>query len=795
MKTHRFPRVCIIPPLLALLIASPARAAQAPKAPPTPPPSSWPALDQAADHLTQGRLDAARDAFDNLANDPAAPPFVHSLAILGLAETALARNDTPSAVAAWQRLAADPDLPQTHRDTARRRIAHKGLPQRDPAQYRAQIPTLPQPAAIFHVAPPASPDPDGSESKPFPTLRHARDAVRALKKSHAGNLPNGGVRILVHGGIYTVQDTLSLATEDSGTAQSPLVYEADAGQTPIFSGGVRITAWNPVSDPKLRDKLDPSIRDRALQADLKPLGPIDWGDATAIRLRPELFCNGVPQTLARWPNEGFVKTGQVLGKETFKVWDTIPGCKDGKFQYSEDRPGLWLDEPDIRLYGYWFWDWFDEYQKVASIDPAARTFTLAPPYSNYGYRKDQRYHAVNLFRELDRPGEWYLDRRNAMIYWLPPEGVESTKAATTLSVLAKPFVVLENVQHVVLLGLTFQEARGDAIHIRGGADCLVARCTIRQLGGDAIVIAGGQHHGIFGCTMTSLGCGATRVAGGDRKTLSPGNHFVENCTVSDISRIKRTYAPAVHLDGCGNRVAHNLFQRIPSSALRIEGNDHLIELNRVRRVVQESDDQGGIDMFGNPLYRGVVIRFNHWSDIRGGTECGAAGIRLDDMISGITVHGNVFQRCGAVLFGGVQIHGGKDNLVDANLFLDCYAGLSFSRWGEKRWLQAIQPFAQDAARPLYSTRYPQLARLIIEPDVNVVTRNVFARCDSVFLRDGGKERSVLNTTTQQPVDLDILASQDAVNANPLLRSALFETIPFDDIGPYAHPWQAPPPNE
>ena len=105
--------------------------------------------------------------------------------------------------------------------------------------------------------------------------------------------------------------------------------------------------------------------------------------------------------------------------------------------------------------------------------------------------------------------------------------------------------------------------------------------------------------------------------------------------------------------------------------MRVEGNDHLIELNAIRHVVQESDDQGGLDMWGNPLYRGVVFRWNRWSDIRGGTLCGAAGIRLDDMISGVSIYGNIFERCGAVHFGGVQIHGGKDNLVDGNFFLDC----------------------------------------------------------------------------------------------------------------------------
>jgi hypothetical protein len=359
-------------------------------------------------------------------------------------------------------------------------------------------------------------------------------------------------------------------------------------------------------------------------------------------------------------------------------------------------------------------------------------------------------------------------------------------------VFDQPFVAMDGAEHVLLLGLTLQEGRGDGIHIRGGADCLIAGCTIRRLGGDAIVVEGGQHHGIFGCTMNTLGCGGARVAGGDRRTLTAGRHFVENCTVFDISRLKRTYTPAVHLDGCGNRIAHNLFEKMPSSALRIEGNDHLVELNVIRNVVQESDDQGGLDMFGNPLYRGVVIRWNRWSDIQGGTLSGAAGVRLDDMISGVTVHGNLFERCGAVAFGGVQIHGGKENLVDGNLFVDCPAGVSFSRWGAKRWRESIQRFLAQAGQEPYASRYPGLAALQTNADVNFITRNLFVRCENIFLRDGGVERTALNAATTQPLDLSAASPEKLLRDEPRLRPLLFEPIPLEEIGPYTHPWQARP---
>jgi hypothetical protein len=798
MRSHRDSGIRLLTVLLAVGMSA-VEAAEPAKAHRGDLSSSWPALDAAATALAEGRLAAAQDGFVAVAKDTSQPPFIRSLSLFGVAETALARKDVAGAIRAWQQLAADAALPQAHRDTARRRIAEterlrKGLPGRDPAVYRAQLPRLPEPSAVFHLAPGGSDAADGSAVKPFRTLKKARDAVRALKKSRNGKLPKDGVRVVIHGGAYPEQPTLSLTAEDSGTATAPIVYQAQPDNVPVFSGGVQITTWKPISDSTLREKLDPSVRGQVVEAHLTPLGVKDLGDATVLRRSPELFCGGVPQTLARWPNEGFIKTGEVLGKETFKVWNSIPGCKDGKFRYLEDRPRRWTDEPDARLYGYWFWDWYEEYQKVAAIDPATQVLTLTPPYSQYGYRKDQRYYAVNLFRELDRPGEWYLDRRNGTVYWIPPAHFDPSRTSTTLSIQAEPFVSMQNVEHVILLGLTFQEGRGDGIHIRGGAECLIAGCTLRQLGGDGVVVEGGRRHGIFGCTMHTLGCGGARVAGGDRKTLTPGGHFVENCAISNISRLKRTYTPAVLLDGCGNRVAHNSFQRIPSSALRIEGNDQLVELNAIRHVVQESDDQGGLDIFGNPLYRGVVIRWNHWSDIRGGTHCGAAGVRLDDMISGVAIYGNVFERCGAVQFGGVQIHGGKENLVDGNLFLDCYAGISFSRWGEKRWLEAIQGFLQEASAPPYSTCYPDLTRIKADADVNFVSRNVFARCKDLFLRDGGVERTALNVTVDGAVLPAFLSNDEAVRSNPQLRRILFEPIPIREIGTYPHPWRTGEPS-
>lgn len=178
--------------------------------------------------------------------------------------------------------------------------------------------------------------------------------------------------------------------------------------------------------------------------------------------------------------------------------------------------------------------------------------------------------------------------------------------------------------------------------------------------------------------------------------------------------------------------------------MRVEGNDHLVELNEAFRVVVESDDQGAVDMFGNPTYRGNIYRHNYWHHLGNWTGAGEvghtqrAGIRLDDAICGVTIVGNIFQKCttGRTHFGGVQIHGGKENVIEGNLFVDCGAGVSFTPWGDKGWREFVAKALESSAidRSLYLDRYPALGQLAEGHDVNLIRSNAMVRCDALFLR-------------------------------------------------------------
>ena len=660
-------------------------------------------------------------------------------------------------------------------------------------------------ALILHVSTKGTDANPGTEARPFLTLERARDEIRARKQRSA--LPAGGIEVAIHPGEYPVHRTLQLDAADSGTATAPIVYRAAGSATPRFSGGIRLRQFKVVEEPAVLARLPEAARGQTWEADLAEAGvsnviPFELGGFSSgrgFRTHPavELFVNGEPMTLARWPNEGFVKTGVVPGPLTLQAWDRRPGAPEGRFRFEGDRPARWVNEPDAWLYGYWFWDWADSYEKIERIDLDKREIVLAKPWHGYGYREGQRYHAVNLLRELDAPGEWYLDRTRGRVLLLPKGDLSG--ALVEVSVAAFPLVEVEGASHLRFQGLLWECGAADGIRIRGGESVRLEGCTIRKMAGNGIEIRGGRRHALQSCDIHTLGRGGIVMAGGDRKTLSPGEHRVENCHIHHLSRIDHTYTPGVWLDGVGNRIRHNLIHHVASSAMRVEGNDHLIEFNEAHRVVLESDDQGAVDMFGNPTYRGNIYRYNYWHHLgnwdrkREESHTQRAGIRLDDAICGVLVQGNIFQRCstGRTHFGGVQIHGGKENVVASNLFVNTGAAVSFTPWGEKRWRDFVAKALEAPAldRELYLKRYPALAALAHGHDLNAVRGNVALRCDTLFLRTPAGTDATDNREVPQGVELPEGPDGRLIWSAAEAERLGVGDIPFAKIGLYGDTWR------
>ncbi len=631
-----------------------------------------------------------------------------------------------------------------------------------------------------------------STDGPFATLEKARDTVRSLRKT--GKL-SGGATVWIRGGAYYRDTTFTLTGEDSGTSSAPVLYRAYGNETPRLIGGKGFQGWDSILLDPVRERFPEAARSHIRQVDLKALRITEYGVLSRRGFvgsptppPMEVFFNGKPLTLARWPNN-----------EWAKITSTPVGQNGGQFSYEGENPTRWKDRDDIWAYGYWTYDWADSLEKIADIDTQKRIVTTTPPHGAYGYTTGKRFYFVNVLEELDSPGEYYIDRKRGILYCWPP----AASGEVYLSVLSEPIVALKGTSYVTLQSLTIEGCRGDAVAITGGSHNLIAGCTLRNIGQVAVTIGGGAtESGIQSCDISATGDGGIVLSGGDRKTLTPGNLFAVNNHIHHTGRLRRTYTPAISPHGVGCRVAHNRIHDLPHTAIQGGGNDHIIEYNEVYRVCQETGDAGAFYMGRDFTMRGNIVRYNHFHDLRSGALPGQEGgftevmaVYLDDCFSGVTVYGNLFVRAGR----SAMIGGGRDNTIENNIFIDGspavhvdsrgkgWASKYFVENGEWRIFETLKE--ANPTQPPYSVRYTQLINLRNDDPAlakgNRILRNISVGGKWLEMQDGLTDKIVQfegNTIGEDPGFIDAAKGDYRLKKDSPALKAGFKPLPFAKMG-------------
>ncbi len=571
------------------------------------------------------------------------------------------------------------------------------------------------------------------------TIRVA-DVDTALAKArerraqeHAGTAQPARIEIVLPPGSIGLGHTLEIDATLSGTPSAPTVLTGVGGKTRLV--GARFVPIDFLHDDltdDVRARL-PSDAARAavrridlLEAGVPEPGPIiprGMGRPTAPA-PTELFWNGTPLHLARWPNTGFAPVGSIADPGTIPRHrdDDVPAsnretgpARGGSFVPTDDRVARWAGEVDPWAFGYWRWDWADELLPIAAIDATTHRITLGLPH-RYGLHPSGRFRAVNVLAELDEPGEYHLDVAHHVLHVWPP--ATPTRAdEILLSTLADPLLLVHDAHDVVVRDLDLGFTRGPAIQIDGGENVTIEHCTIHATGADGL-LAAGRHHRISHCRIEDTGAAGAVLAGGDRATLTPCDIAIEDCEITRFARLERTYRPGVSASGVGIRIAHNSIHDAPHFAIQLAGNENLVEANEIYAVVQETGDAGAIYLGRDWAMHGTVIRDNLIRDLPGTKDRWQNAIYLDDMASGITVTGNVVLRCNL----GMLIGGGRSVHVRHNVFVDCTEGLRFDARGTGWMAKAIADPATSTLhrrlralpidRPPWSERYPDVARTL-----------------------------------------------------------------------------------
>lgn len=594
------------------------------------------------------------------------------------------------------------------------------------------------------VSPRGNDSGDGTLRKPFRTVERALQAA-----SRNGDT----IDILLRGGTYPLRQTVEV------TGLKHVTLAPYGGENVSFVGGyaVKASQLQKVTNPAVRERLQPEVRDRVREIDARALripltGLIPKGfGRPSLPGWSELFIDGQPLHIARWPNDSMAMigkircTGDIPREEKYGIGDPV-------FEYAGERPAQWKSTDGMWIGGYFAHGYADDMIPVRSIDTAAHTLTAALP-TQYGFMTGapwRQWFALNLPEEIDLPGEYVLDAPNGKIYFLPAENTPLKEIY--ISTLDAPMFAVENSGNVTLRGVTLEYSRGMGVYIEASDSVRVDSCVIRNLGYVGVCIGrgdkerqigalsgmmyenilfnrnAGTHNGVSNSHIYRVGSGGVDLGGGDRATLTPARNYVENCRIHDFNRIEKSYRPGVWIDGVGNRVSNCEIFDAPSMAILLHGNDHLIEYCDIHDVCREVDDQGALYYGRDPSERGNRVRYCYFHDFSSAHRVSAT--YHDDGACGMEVFGCVYFRSGTI---PVLIGGGHDNVYRNNIFIDMPMAVHIDNrmegWGRgmldpggiaDQRLQAVK-----YTEPPYSTAYPELPHYW-EGTPRVPRGNVFA---------------------------------------------------------------------
>jgi parallel beta-helix repeat protein len=557
----------------------------------------------------------------------------------------------------------------------------------------------------------------GTKYDPLYSIEEAIILARSFKEHP--------VSIWLREGDYFLTKKLVLNNRDDRSIDAPLIISAYGNEEVNIFGGIKLKYWNSVIDSFGSTQLKSKIKKSVKVTNLKDYGITNFGSPKGKGV--ELFYNNIRMTLARYPNKQWLTIEDVVQKDS-KIMLGAKGSIKGEFTYNHDLPLSWNKEKDIWLHGYWFWDWADENQKIKNINIDEKVITLDKPYHFYGYRKGQEYYAYNLLSEIDIPNEWYLDRETGNLYFYPPKNFIPHEPPV-LSVIDE-LISMNNVNNVTIRNLSLSIAKNNGITIKHGSNNVIDNVVVKNIGNHGVVITDSPNSKISNSEVFAIGASAIIISGGDRNSLLASNICAINNIIHNYATIKKTYNPGISLNGVGNCAKNNEVYDAPHIGIFFSGNNHLIEYNKIHHVVENSNDAGAIYTGRDWSSQGSIIRFNYLHDIVGYKNIEAKGIYLDDEASGTLISGNVFDNVKNAVFIG----GGKDNIVDNNLFIKSEPsihidnrGLNWASFMHDQLLKKLNivPYTSE----IWKTQYPNLATVLEEntrlPIRNIVTNNVF----------------------------------------------------------------------
>lgn len=554
---------------------------------------------------------------------------------------------------------------------------------------------------IVYVSPFGSDSAAGSRDEPLATIREALNVLNRRRSEGAGG------EVVLADGVYALDEPLVLTPADSGfedldrkwfpqTPIDPVVIRADDTAKPVVSGGRKISGFR-------------QTRVNGVDAWVVDLPDVREGRWSFT----QLWVNGERRFRPRLPETGTFRIAERIETEsTTGLHEQNAIFKgDDRFRYAEGDLRSFRNIEEVEFVALHFW--VASRVPIASVEERTRTVHLAHRtrmnLTDNHSQAPAPYYLENVFEALERPGQWYLDRRKGLLYYIPRDG-ETLETTEVVAPVLDHLVRIEGdaragrpVRQVVLDGITFSHSEHvpdpeldrtnpqSSQHVVGALSmhhawrCQIRNCTVEHVGSYGVeMVDGCMDVAVEQCRIRDLAAGGVKIfhspktdeadpTGRDAREYRHCTRItVADCEISDGGH-RWIQAVGVLVGRCsGVKVIHNHIHSLNYTGISIGWTwgyqpaaafGNIIEWNHIHDIGRGVlSDMGGIYLLGQA--QGTRVRFNLIHDVES-RGYGGWGIYPDEGSTDLTIEYNVTYD---TKFSGFHQHFGWNNLVRNNIF-------------------------------------------------------------------------------------------------------------------------------
>ncbi|MBE6755724.1 MAG: hypothetical protein E7555_04650 [Ruminococcaceae bacterium] len=513
----------------------------------------------------------------------------------------------------------------------------------------------------------------GTEEMPLRTFLGAKEKLKEIKDNISTDKE---VTVWFKEGTYLIDEKVNFDSDDF----SNVVYRSVPGEDVIFTGAVELSDWTEGEINGIK----------ALVADV---------DTEKVYFR-SLFKGEERLPVSVWPEEGSFTAKNADIKDALNPNDESGFFKLHTAFYANEKEIMNfanLEDVNVRI----MHKWCDDILPLHSVDvetgrvevrkPAAMTIEVN---DNYVYE--------NVREAVNNAGEWYLDRSEGKLYYIPCEG-ETAENLVLSAPVNDSFIEIDGMSDITFSGIRFVNTDWDFVSgtlnlwpmdkTNPNYEYIEFAPTHPQASYEipaAITIVNAENINIINCTFRSISDTAVMFKENVKNSAVDVCHFDE--IGGNAIFINAPYAiPAVTKEISITNCEINEYGRIYNHSIGVllcHASDCIIENNEIHDGWYTAISVGWVWGYAENPTDNIQVKDNLIYNIGNGWLSDMGGIYTLGIQPGTVLSGNVIYNVGC--YGGEQGYGGwgiyldegsTEILVENNLVYDCSSQAFHQHYG------------------------------------------------------------------------------------------------------------------